>query len=71
MFLDRFLPPEEPGRRYMALQERYEDARWNYRNLGVIIDNLDDGDERDLLIDRREELYFEMEDLLREMEELS
>lgn len=71
MFLDRFAPPEEPSRHLMDLQEKYEDAKWNYRNLGVLIEDLEDCEERELLVDRREALYFEMQDLLQEMEEAS
>lgn len=72
MFLDRFAPPEEPSRHYMGLQERYEDAKYDYRKLkNLLEDELDDESQRVYLEEKLLDMYYTVQDLMLELEELS
>lgn len=72
MFLDRFAPPEGPSRHQVALQERYEDAKYDYRKLkNLLEDELDDESQRVVLEEKLEDMYQTVQDLMLEMEELS
>lgn len=72
MFLDRFYAPEEPSRYYMDKQEQYEDARYDYRKLKNMLDNeLDDESQRVYLEEKLLDMYYTVQDLLLELEELS
>lgn len=72
MFLDRFYPPEEPSRYLMGLQEKYEDARYDYNKLkNLLEDELEDESQRAYLEEKLLDMLYTVQDLMQEMEEAS
>lgn len=72
MFLDRFYPPEGDDPYYMRKQEEYEDARYDYNKLKRLLeDELDDESQRAYLEEKLLDMYYTVQDLMLELEELS
>ena len=68
----RFAPPDDPNPRYMDLQERESDLRWDYNALrNRLEDELEDESQRVVLEERLEYLRMMVQDIQAEMEELS
>lgn len=64
----RFAPPDDPDPRYMRLQEKETDIRWDYKKICAKLEDPETEEERLWLEERREYLRMEMQDIQMEME---
>jgi hypothetical protein len=65
----RFAPPEDPDPKYIDLQEKHSDLKWDYTALKhKLEDELDDETQREVLEERLLYLRMMVQDLEMEME---